>query len=305
MNHKEDLPETRDKINPLTTLKQTEYDLLLSAFDPLVTEKLRNYTLKGEPRKWQSYQEHHSSSLRGSAAKLDFILMYMKENPNQSYHGHLFGLSQGKVSQWVHFLTPVLHKALEEMSFMPSCGVNVECPQEENLYLAVDATERPVARRTDYERQKAEYSGKKKQHTIKNIALSDDKGYIYFMSSSYEGSIHDKAIWDELSLEERAENLLADLGFLGADKDCPNIVMPFKKPKGAELTEQQKLINTAISSARVIIEHAFAGVKRLKIIRDKIRVKGSRIRDEMMFIATALHNFRLYNRKLRLINKFS
>lgn len=101
MKNQADLRQTDDKVNPLTSLKQNEFDELLSVFDPLVKEKLCNYTLQGKRRFVKCHSERRDSSLSGSAAKLNFILMYMKENPNQAYQGHCFGISQGKVSQWV------------------------------------------------------------------------------------------------------------------------------------------------------------------------------------------------------------
>ena len=83
------------------------------------------------------------------------------------------------------------------------------------------------------------------------------------------------------------------LGFKGIDKDCPNAIIPFKNPKKGELSELQKQINREIGKCRVRIEHAFASIKRLKIIRNKIRLKTYEVRDRIMAIATALHNLRM------------
>ncbi|WP_196887018.1 hypothetical protein [Aureivirga sp. CE67] len=44
---------------------------------------------------------------------------------------------------------------------------------------------------------------------------------------------------------------------------------------------------------RVRIEYAFAGVKRLKIIKEKIRIKYFKKREKIMKIAIGLHNFRV------------
>ena len=106
------------------------------------------------------------------------------------------------------------------------------------------------------------------------------------------GSIHDKVIWDQIEIKLKDHNLLADLGFVGIEKDCPNAILPFKKPRNEELTELQKQINKAIGSARIRVEHAFSGVKRLKIIRNKIRLKTYQVRDQVFKIAVGLHNLR-------------
>ncbi|MEM6263735.1 MAG: hypothetical protein AAGI38_14575, partial [Bacteroidota bacterium] len=55
----------------------------------------------------------------------------------------------------------------------------------------------------------------------------------------------------------------------------------------------QKKINKVINGLRVRIEHTFSGIKCLKIIRNKIRLKSYDIRDQMMRIAAALQNLRL------------
>ena len=275
------------------SLEQIEYDGLYSVFDRLVTEKLRTVTLKGQYRLFKTENESINSSLYGSKAKLDFILMYLKENPNQAYHGQLFNMSQSKVSEWISYLLPVLECSLKKMGFMPQSGYQFKFPAQGAQYLLADVTERQVPRDIDNQNQQDDYSGKKKLHTMKNLAISDENGYILFVSNSYQGSTHDKTIWDQIQFDFGDFNVLADLGFFGAEKDQPNVILPFKKPRNKELPTSQKDINRAIGSSRVKIEHAFSGVKRLKIIRNKIRLKTYQIPDQVFKIATALHNLRL------------
>jgi hypothetical protein len=101
----------------------------------------------------------------GSESKLDFILIHLKENPNQQHHAYLFRMCQSKVSEWVSFILPLLEQTLISLSVMPQSGY--EYYQETDEDLVVDVTEREVPRRTDHESQKEEYSGKKKTHSIK------------------------------------------------------------------------------------------------------------------------------------------
>lgn len=290
----------KGKLRSLTSLNQGEYDELLSVFGPLVQKKLAHYTLKGHRRKFRSYQEHKNSSLYGPDLKLEFILMFMKENPNQVYHGKLFCLSQSKVSEWIYFLSPVLEESLKQLGYMPLSGDSVVLTEDDSEYLLIDATERQVPRRCDYQAQEVEYSGKKGMHTIKNLALTNDRNQVLFISASYEGRIHDKTIWDECQIKLGDQPLLADLGFLGIDKTHPTALLPFKKPRGGELRKTQKQLNKAISRIRVRVEHVFAAIKRLKIIREKIRLKSYDIRDQMMKIATALHNLRVDFRAIQI-----
>ena len=118
------------------------------------------------------------------------------------------------------------------------------------------------------------------------------------MSCSYTSSTHDKTIFDELNIRANNTPLLLDLGFLGVDED---IIRPFKKPKNKELSITKKQLNKAILSLRVIIESAFSGIKRLKMLKDKIRIKCYPKRTMIVEIAAALHNLRL-SQKGHLIN---
>jgi DNA-binding PucR family transcriptional regulator len=68
---------------------------------------------------------------------------------------------------------------------------------------------------------------------------------------------------------------------------------PKKKPKGGELTSQEQAENTAISRARMGIEHAIGGVKVYRIVREVFRNLRQGFDDVVMEIACGLHNLRL------------
>lgn len=117
---------------------------------------------------------------------------------------------------------------------------------------------------------------------------------ILFLSNSYGGSRHDKRIVDETPypLPEGSE-LLQDLGFLGFRLDGVRVVTPTRKPRGGELTPEQKAANQALASRRVAIEHVNSSVKRLRILSEPCRLFKDGVRDMLMEIGCALHNFRL------------
>jgi DDE superfamily endonuclease len=66
-----------------------------------------------------------------------------------------------------------------------------------------------------------------------------------------------------------------------------------EKPRGGELTPPEKATNRRIASIRIRIEHAIGGVKRYRMVKDKIRLLKDVIRDIMMETCCGLHNFRL------------
>ena len=59
-----------------------------------------------------------------------------------------------------------------------------------------DGTERPIQRPKDAQVQKAYYSGKKKQHTLKNNLVINVACKVVLLTPSFEGRIHDKQIAD-------------------------------------------------------------------------------------------------------------
>jgi len=54
-------------------------------------------------------------------------------------------------------------------------------------------------------------------------------------------------------------------------KQYVNIRLPHKKPKGGELTAEQKQENRELAKERVVGENAFSGVKRYRAVSDIYR----------------------------------
>lgn len=71
-----------------------------------------------------------------------------------------------------------------------------------------------------------------------------------------------------------------------------NVQTPTRKPRGGELTAEQKVANQALASRRVPIEHVNSSVKRLRILKEPCRLFKEGVRDMVMEIGCALHNFR-------------
>jgi hypothetical protein len=115
-----------------------------------------------------------------------------------------------------------------------------------------------------------------------------------FLSQTYEGSVHDKKICDEQPLRlPHGITLWQDTGFIGHCPDGVKIQMPKKKPKGKELTSEQKQENREISKFRVLVEHAICGAKRCRIVKECLRCHKAGFDDLIMELACGLHNFRI------------
>jgi len=157
-----------------------------------------------------------------------------------------------------------------------------------------DGTERPIQRPKDREAQQAYYSGKKKQHTVKNNLLINANSKVVLLTPSYEGRIHDKRIADmTVYFLPKGSCLYQDSGFQGFSVLGVKMIQPMKKPKGRDLTDPEKAKNREISSIRIRIEHAISGIKRYRIVKDKLRNYKQGFADCVMETCCGLHNFRL------------
>ena len=115
-----------------------------------------------------------------------------------------------------------------------------------------------------------------------------------FLSDTYEGKMHDKAICDEEGCHYgEGIELGVDLGYLGYAPEGVMIIIAEKKPRNKELTAEQQVNNRKKSRERVVSEHSNAGIKRLRILKDRLRLKLYKYRDQLMAIGCALHNLRV------------
>lgn len=280
----------------MTSLNQEEFEKLFIPFQSA----------------WESYPkavfpsdqepQHQDSSgrkpvLEEIADKLLFILYYVKVYPLQEILAFEFGMSQGQACYWIHLLSGVLEQALILLSQLPERHPDQladKLAQTDEKGLGIDGTERRIQRPKDDEEQRKHYSGKKKVHTVKNnIIVTLNGRKVEYLSDTYEGKKHDKKICDEEQPTLPAgSTLYKDTGFQGYEPEGVNTVQPKKKPRGQELSAEDKQRNHLISKVRVIIEHVLSGVKRCRIVKDILRNTKSKFDDLVMAIACGLHNFR-------------
>jgi len=83
-----------------------------------------------------------------------------------------------------------------------------------------------------------------------------------------------------------------DLGFLGIKKLYDGeIRIPNKKSKKKELTQEQKIKNKSISKIRIKVEHSIGGMKRYRILSDRLRSKDMTRYNQIAGICAGLWNF--------------
>jgi DDE superfamily endonuclease len=117
---------------------------------------------------------------------------------------------------------------------------------------------------------------------------------ILFLSATYAGSTHDKRIADATPYPlPTGSRLLQDLGFLAFTLAQVEIIMPTRKPRGRKLTRAQNAENRRIARRRVRIEHVNSSIKRCRIVHASCRLRKAGVRDLIMEVCCALHNFRV------------
>jgi len=135
--------------------------------------------------------------------------------------------------------------------------------------ISTDATESPRHRPKDKEAKKVFYSGKNKRHTTKTQITTSSEGKILDVSGSYPGSMHDKTLLEkEQTIEKttRYSRHWMDKGYCGVNKEHldKNILIPFKKPKGGELSKFQREANRYNSQKRIAVEHTIGKLKKIE-----------------------------------------
>jgi len=247
--------------------------------------------------------------LRTMYDKLFSILFYFKCYPTFDLMGFVFDMNRSNACRNVHKFTPLLERALGEAMVLPKRKIRTT----EELFemfpevrdLIIDATERPIQRPKDKDKQKKNYSGKKKRHTKKNTIVAGEDKEIRYLGPTVEGKKHDYGSFkDEFPTEPPGKpppddrRFWTDLGYKGIEKDYPwlNVIQPRKRPRGGNLTEDEKIVNKLISGVRVKVEHAIGGVKRFEIVSNVFRNRCDEFDDKAMVISCGLWNYHLLSR---------
>ena len=281
----------------LIGLNKSEFLLLAETFNNIL------YIERSKKQRVRKIGGGRKSILRSSAIKLFFILFYLKVYPTYDLASAIFGLDRSRICRWVKFLLPLVEKALNINCTLPKRRINSfeelfnEFPVTKDIF--IDATERLINRPSKHKVQSKSYSGKRKCHTRKNTIICNDSREILYVSKSKAGKLHDfKQLQKENILHKIPDKicLWVDKGYQGINNLVPDdqIVIPHKKPKGKSLTSTEKEENKTISSIRITVEHAIAGVKRFGCLSHKYRNRKGQD-DSMFTICAGLWNFHLQN----------
>ena len=286
-------------MSALTGVTPQEFSDLIPAFSQSYFEEKRKQHRKSKERKIGGGRK---GFLKIIEEKLFYALFYHKCYPTYDLASLVFNCNRSNACRRQFELSGILEKTLGRKLALPVRKMKTleeffkAFPGAKEVF--IDGTERPVQRSKNKEKQKENYSGKKKRHTRKNIVITDKRKRVGFLGRTVPGKENDFTVLKkQVSPDNMPKSVKkhVDLGFKGIDKQFPGhkISMPKKKPRTRELTQFAKEQNTKKSSVRVLVENALAGVKRLRIVSDVFRNRKKNFDDQAMLLACGLWNYHL------------
>ncbi len=299
------------QMKALTGLSQAQFDHLLPVFNDLYQAAQQHTYENGVASGTRRRKPGGGSKgkLPTMADKLQFVLYYYKTYPTFDVLGQQFEMARSKANENLHKLSPILYDTLVHLELMPyrefATPEDVKAALQGVDRLLIDATERAYHRSTDSTKQREHYSGKKKQHTLKNTVMSLPDKLIVFLGRTFSGHNHDYSMLKQ-ELPPELDwftdiHVRVDLGYLGIQSDYrgDQIDIPTKKPRKSkknpnpQLSDEQKAANKALSQVRIFIEHAIGGMKRYNILVHVFRNRKVDFEDDAIGVCAGLWNFAL------------
>lgn len=286
MSHTDRLRKSPTAFRRLTGITPAAFDGLLAQLTPRYEQA--DARRKGRPGRKRKAGGGRKHSLV-LADRLLMLLIYYRTYVTHAFLGFLFGLDDSAVGRNINPLQPLLAGIFR----IPER--RIEVAEDEIRELFFDATERPTRR--PKRGQKEFYSGKKKRHTIKAQVVvvrkrkppgpdaSPRRLRIAAVSESHPGSVHDKKVYDAARMVAPADaKRTGDTAYLGTGLGTPT-----RKPRGGELSDDQKAENRRLSRRRVAAEHGIGKMKVWRVASERYRNPVSRHTLIMKNVA-GLHN---------------
>ncbi len=149
--------------------------------------------------------------------------------------------------------------------------------------LIVDSCEQPRERPGSYQEQKKYYSGKKKNHTLKNqlIVLPNGRDIVDIVAGA-PGPKSDINFFREHQQKfDPSQKFNGDIGYVGE----PNIKTPQKKQKNRSLTTKQKQQNKELSTERIFVEHIIRLAKIFRVASERFRLNQQKYEQVILTIS--------------------
>jgi len=133
------------------------------------------------------------------------------------------------------------------------------------------------------------------------MLIANESKEILYLSRCFVGKTHDYSMFKEEfppKIDWFANfTLRVDLGYLGIEKDytCKEIIIPKKRAKKKELSDDDRLNNKLKAKERITVEHSICGMKRYRILSDTLRIHDFYYYNDILEVCAGLWNFYLKN----------
>ena len=189
---------------------------------------------------------------------LAVTLWFLKHYHSERYIAAELNFSKSTVNYFGSTMVDILYaSAYPKLILLPDDMNDEATPHGPLQYqkLTVDSTFISIHQPEDSDQRKAYYHAKSPTNCAFKIQITCAFNHrIVHVSKCYRGSVHDITVLRESRLLEHTEEhiqIIADKGYVGEQY----VITPRKKPRGGELTAEDKDFNRSISSARAAIEN--------------------------------------------------
>ncbi|MCY4491076.1 MAG: transposase family protein [Thaumarchaeota archaeon] len=240
-------------------------------------------------------------------------LIKYRSNDQHERLGVWFGVNEDAISTYLKFVKPILEKILPTAKKITRMIKSAKTKNEFEKLVPGSTLihDKVVVSRQiigENDKENTSYSDKKNDFTWNTTIVTNRAGLILWTSRTLKDGTHDSTIpvkdtidlgvWSKGMLKEETPEegkiiVLADKGHVDLKKSYPgiNLVIP-KKPKGRELTVQEKSRNEKINNKRIKAEQTINVMKRWEIITNSYDCTINDFESDFS-ICTGLANFML------------
>jgi len=201
-------------------------------------------------------------------------IIWLRQYPTNEVLAFLFGVSDSTVSRVVNRLVPLLEASGKDRLRMPDPGrkhrkqLDALLRDTPELAVIIDTFEQRVQRCKDPKEADAHFSGKKRQHTLKEqVAVDEDDGTVCDVSESVVGPTADLTLLAQSGLLARLPDgvgAIGDLAYVGIAEAHPqgSGATPRRKRRGKDRPPEDIDFNRAFSKRRIKVEHTIGRMRR-------------------------------------------
>ncbi len=235
---------------------------------------------------WRPVPKPGAKPKLGIEDRVLVALEYWRESRTYFHIGSSWGVSEASVCRIVHWVEDALMRSGRfRLPGKKQLLQGFAKPQ----VVVLDVTETPIER--PKRRQRWFYSGKKKRHTLKcQLVVEQATGRI-ICTFFGKGRRHDFKLFQASGVHFHPQTQsLQDKGYQGMQTLHPNSCLPKKKPRGGQLSREDKAYNRTLARDRVVIEQVNRCLKIFRILAERYRNRRRRFGLRCNLIA-ALYNY--------------